>query len=118
MMLDFAPRGDWRPPIIKTSATTGSGVAEVLAALEAHGDFLERSGQGERRRARRARARLLGLLEQRFRRTVEARAPGPDGLENAVRAVVARDEDPYAAAERLFRAVLEGTRPTAGRASP
>jgi LAO/AO transport system kinase len=118
MMLDFAPREDWRPPIIKTSATTGSGVAEVLAALEAHGDFLERSGEGQRRRARRARARLLGLLEQRFRRTVESRAPGPDGLENAVRAVVARAEDPYAAAERLFRAVLDGTRSAATRPSP
>jgi LAO/AO transport system kinase len=117
MMLDFAPRGDWRPPILKTSATTGAGVAGVVAALEAHGEFLDRSGEGQRRRARRARARLLGLLEQRFRRTVEARAPGPDGLEDAVRAVVTRAEDPYAAAERLFHAVLEQARPAAARPS-
>jgi LAO/AO transport system kinase len=117
MMLDFAPHGDWRPPIVKTSAITGSGVQEALAALEEHGDFLERSSEGARRRAQRARARLLGLLEQRFRRKVEARAPGPDGLEDAVRAIVARSEDPYSAAERLFEAVLEETRPAAARRS-
>jgi LAO/AO transport system kinase len=118
MMLDFAPHGGWRPPIVKTSATTGSGIEEALARLEAHGDFLERSGEGARRRAERARARLLDLLEQRFRQTVEARAPGPDGLENAVQAVVTRCEDPYSAAERLFRAVLKDTRPATRSPSP
>ena len=67
-----------------------------------HGTYLRESGEGERRRSIRARSRLLALLEERFRRAVEARRAEADGLEEAVRAVVERREDPYSAASRLF----------------
>ena len=106
MMLDFAGHPAWRPPIVKTSATTAAGVPEAVEALEAHGAFLKESGEGPKRRAVRARSRLLALVEGRFRRAVEARAPEPNGLEEAVRAVVARQEDPYSAAGRLFETVV------------
>jgi LAO/AO transport system kinase len=102
MMLDFAGHPEWRPPIVKTSAPTGAGVAEAVDALDRHGAYLAATGEGSRRRAVRARSRLLALLEERFRRAVEARAPEPNGLEPAVRAVAERREDPYAAAARLF----------------
>jgi LAO/AO transport system kinase len=115
-MLDFAGHPAWRPPIVKTSATTAAGVAEAIQALEAHGAFLKESGEGPKRRALRARSRLLALVEGRFRRAVEARAPEPNGLEEAVRAVVARQEDPYSAAGRLFETVVAAQRETAAKA--
>ncbi len=102
MMLDLSPAAGWRPPIVKTSAPSAAGVPEAMKALEAHGRHLAESPEGARRRAVRARSRLLALLEGRFRRTVEERAPEPDGLEQAVAAVTARREDPYSAAGRLF----------------
>jgi LAO/AO transport system kinase len=103
MMLDLSSREQiWRPPIVKTTAPSAAGVPEALRALEAHGEHLAQSPEGPRRRALRARSRLLALLEDRFRRTIEARAPEPDGLEEAVKAVTARREDPYSAAGRLF----------------
>jgi LAO/AO transport system kinase len=115
MMLDFAGHPAWRPPIVKTSATTSAGVPESIQALEAHGVFLKESGEGPKRRAIRARARLLALVESRFRRAVEARAPEPNGLEEAVSAVLARKEDPYSAAGRLFETVVEAQREAAGK---
>ncbi len=115
-MLDLSPRKSWRPPIVKTSAPSGSGVAEAVLALEAHRLHLGESGEGERRRAARARARLRALLEERFRKAVEARAPGPDGLEQAVKAILDRREDPYSAAARLFEALVRAPE-AAGRAS-
>ena len=39
-------------------------------------------------------------------RSVETTAPEPDGLEEATRAVVARREDPYSAAARLFERLV------------
>jgi LAO/AO transport system kinase len=117
MMLDFAGHPAWRPPIVKTSATTATGVADAVKALEAHGAFLSESGEGPKRRAVRARSRLLALVEGRFRRAVEARAPEPNGLEEAVRAVVAREEDPYSAAGRLFETVVGAQREAAGKAT-
>src|SRR5512141_281245 len=52
--------GEWRPPIVKTEATTGKGVPELLAAIErfrAH----TAGTQGSRRRAR-AEFRVRALL--------------------------------------------------------
>jgi LAO/AO transport system kinase len=106
MMLDFAPHDTWRAPIVKTSAPSAAGVPEAVRAIESHAAFLRDSGEGPRRRAVRARSRLLALLEERFRRAVEARAPEPNGLEEAVRAVQERREDPYSAAGRLFDALV------------
>jgi LAO/AO transport system kinase len=116
MMLDFAGHPPWRPPIVKTSAPSAAGVPEAIQALEAHGEYLRDSGEGPKRRAVRARSRLLALLEGRFRRAVEAQAPEPDGLEEAVRAVVARAEDPYTAAGRLFEALVNAPREAAAKA--
>jgi LAO/AO transport system kinase len=106
MMLDLSAEKTWRPPIVKTSAPSGSGVAEALDALERHGDFLRQSGEGAARRALRARSRLLSLLGEKFRRAVEERALAPDGLEEAVQSVLERQEDPYSAADRLYGAVV------------
>ncbi|MGE5275379.1 MAG: methylmalonyl Co-A mutase-associated GTPase MeaB [Acidobacteriota bacterium] len=101
-MLDFTPDRAWRPPIVRTVATRGEGVEEALEAIESHGEFLQSTGEGSRRRRRRVRARLLALLGERFRRAVEESAPKPDGLEEAVGEVFARREDPYSAAARLY----------------
>ena len=115
MMLDFAGHPPWRPPIVRTTAPTGSGVAEAVAALDAHGKYLASSGEGARRRSVRARSRLVALLDDRFHRAVEARAPEPDGLEQAVRAVAERREDPYSAAGRLFEGLVRDPREAAVR---
>jgi LAO/AO transport system kinase len=105
-MLDLSGERTWRPPIVRTVAPRNEGVAETLRALESHADHLAATGEGARRRERRARGRLLALLEERFRRVVEHHAPEPDGLEGAIRGVLARREDPYAAAERLFQGLV------------
>ena len=51
----FGP-GDWRPPIVKTEATTGKGVAELLEAIERFRDAFG----GARRAIAAARARNGG----------------------------------------------------------
>ncbi|HEY6066760.1 MAG TPA: methylmalonyl Co-A mutase-associated GTPase MeaB [Thermoanaerobaculia bacterium] len=106
MMLDLAPPLGWRPPIVRTVATRGEGAEEVVEAMESHGRSLKGSAEGDRRAARRARSRLLALLEERFRRTIESRAPDPDGFEDAVERVCRRTEDPYSAAGRLFERLV------------
>src|SRR2546428_9764262 len=43
-MLSMGPRLAWRPPIVQAVATTGSGLEEVLAAVEEHRSYLEKTG--------------------------------------------------------------------------
>jgi len=107
-MLDFTPNRAWRPPIVRTVAPRGEGVEETVGAIEAHSDFLASTEEGVSRRTRRVRARLLQLLEERFRRAVEDGAGRPEGLEEAVGEVLVRREDPYAAAARLYGRLMRG----------
>jgi LAO/AO transport system kinase len=64
LSLDSYSGGRWRPPIVKTEATTGKGVPELLAEIErfrAH----TAATLGDRRRAR-AEFRVQELLSHRF----------------------------------------------------
>src|SRR5205807_8366315 len=64
LSLDSYDGGRWRPPIVKTEATTGKGVPELLAEIErfrAH----TAATLGDRRRAR-AEFRVQELLARRF----------------------------------------------------
>jgi len=105
MMLDLSPQKGWRPPIVRTVAPSNTGVDEVVTALQSHGEHLAGSGEGFERRRRRIRARLLALLDERFRASILTRESRAGGLDEAVRGVIERREDPYSAAVRLFVAV-------------
>jgi LAO/AO transport system kinase len=95
----YAP-GAWRPPIVKTVATSGRGVVELLETVErfrAHtaGD------QGVRRRAR-AEWRLRELLGQRFLDHVERRVLLPGEFDRMLDRMAARELDPYTAVDDIF----------------
>ncbi len=87
----FAP-GEWRPPILKTEATSGKGVAELLEAIDR---FREQSqaSQGTRRRTR-AEWRLRELLAQRFVQHVERRVLRPGEFEQVLDQIASREVDP------------------------
>ena len=110
MMLDLSVLEGWRPPIVRTVAPRGEGIPDAVRAVAAHGDHLVSSGEGSERRRRRVRARLQALLDERFHASVRSREREAGGLEEAVRSVGERREDPYAASERLFADVLAGRR--------
>src|SRR5437762_1831553 len=67
------PRDDWRPPILKTEATTGKGVPELIEGIttfRAHSD----ASRVTRQRARQE-YRLRDLLSHRFMQMVEEALP-------------------------------------------
>lgn len=53
---------DWIPPIVKTVASTGHGIAEVAAEIENYEAYLQKSEIGHRRRIENWRTRLLAML--------------------------------------------------------
>jgi LAO/AO transport system kinase len=102
---DVAP-GAWRPPVLRTEATTGRGVPEVMAAIDRF-----RAQQGEHRRARRrARAdwRLRELVAERFWRHLEAHTLADGELAATADRIAARDLDPYSAADAIVARASRG----------
>ncbi len=101
-----AQRGpnDWRPPIVKTVAMQGSGVAELVDALAEHLAFLRQTGQIVARGERQARSEIQALLYQELMRRVDTRV-GPDRLAALIAEVAARGSDPYAATDEILRTI-------------
>jgi GTPase len=95
----FGP-DEWRPPIVKTEATTGVGVEALRTEIER---FRQRPAQArEHRRRTRESTRLRRLLSQRLIERVERELP-PGEFDRLVDAVAGREIDPYAAVDRLVR---------------
>jgi LAO/AO transport system kinase len=102
LKLTARPEGSWTPPVLATSAVSGTGVDEVAAAVDEHLAWLTSSGQLQARRVRRARDEIeaIALTELRSRwGEVGARAE----LEALAAKVVAGETDPYAAADALLQ---------------
>lgn len=102
-MLDLAPPGGWRPPVVTVSAADGSGVGRLLEAVASHGRYLDADGRRELVRRQRALRRLERLVSSMLWRRVEA---APTILAAAVEAVALGDADPYEQARSLVRTVL------------
>jgi LAO/AO transport system kinase len=68
---DDMKEGDWLPPIIKTIATRGEGIDQVLDAIEGHRRHVVNSGQLEEKRRRQLREEVLDLVAERARRRAE-----------------------------------------------
>ncbi len=90
----------WRPPILKTVASSGEGVPAVADALARHLTFLKESGQLAERGTRQARSEIIALLHQALLRRLDATIPTAE-WDQLVTDVVARRLDPYAAASQL-----------------
>lgn len=92
---------DWLPPIVKTVASTGDGVAALADAIESHHAWLDTEGVLERRRLDRARGQIRDIALETVRRSF-ADLGGGELLEELTSEVAGRRIDPYAAAERLM----------------
>ncbi|MGW4830379.1 methylmalonyl Co-A mutase-associated GTPase MeaB [Amycolatopsis japonica] len=91
----------WRQPIVRTVASRGEGVEDVVRALDEHHDWLVRRDELPRRRAARARDEVEAIAVQRLRAELVDLRSG-DRLTELAERVVARKLDPFAAAEELI----------------
>jgi LAO/AO transport system kinase len=94
--------GDWRPPILKTEATSGGGVPELIGAIEEFRAHSEAS-RATRQRTRQE-YRLRDLLAHRFMQLVEEIVPEGE-LQRIVDGIAGRDIDPYSAATDIMNRV-------------
>jgi LAO/AO transport system kinase len=95
-MKSLSPARAWDPPVLRTVAAQGEGVAALLEAIRAHGAWLRTHGGLARKARERARLRFESLLAEAAVRRVRAEA-GPARIEAAIQAIAEGHADPYAA---------------------
>ncbi|HEY1451410.1 MAG TPA: methylmalonyl Co-A mutase-associated GTPase MeaB [Solirubrobacteraceae bacterium] len=103
--LDRSPeevRGQWRVPIVKTEASRGRGVDELVERLDEHRAHILQAGQLAERRARNLRNEVLAIATARMRRKLEEELAEDADFQSLIEQVVARRLDPASAAATLL----------------
>jgi LAO/AO transport system kinase len=92
--------GEWRPPVLKLTASRGEGLDELLDEIDKHRTWADGSGEASRRRRRRAEAEVealaVGMLRARM-----GDLRGGTRLRELAQAVSTGARDAYSAADVL-----------------
>ncbi len=106
--LSLGPKGEWKVPIVKTVASKGEGIDELLDAIERHRARIEETGTLAERRARNLRNEVLALAAARMRRRLELRVGEDPEVAALLERVTSREIDPATAAGRLLELGEDG----------
>lgn len=105
MMLDLLGMRPWRPPVLKTIAERGDGVAEVVTEMARHREFLDVSEEGRRRKWQRLGMEVEEILRREIASLVELaweKEKSPELFES----LAERKTNPYEVAERVLGRIL------------
>jgi GTPase len=104
LSLETYGEGRWRPPIVKTEATTGKGLPELVEQIEKFRTHTA-AALGERRRAR-AEFRVRELMSHRFVQHVERHVLAAGEFDRLLDKIAARDTDPYSVVDDIFKRAI------------
>jgi LAO/AO transport system kinase len=94
---------EWTPPVLRSSGATGEGLPELLASLDRHFQYLERSGELAVRRRARLRDRVKDVVFQRLARRLWSDAATNEWIDDQIADLDDGRTTPYAVAEALLR---------------
>lgn len=104
-MLSITPqKTGWTPPILKTVATTGEGIAELTETLEEFRVYSRENADGLNRRRENLRVRLLELLRQSLFDKVTQERFDATAVDHYVDEILAHRRDPHSIVEEIIEA--------------
>ena len=106
-VLALGPSRSWKVPVIRTEATKGEGIPELIETIDAHRDHIAAEGTLAERRARNLRAEVLGIAAARMRRELEQRIEEDSEWAALLERVVSRELDPASAARELLERAID-----------
>ena len=95
----------WTIPVLLTSAEKGDGMEDLMDRLGHHGEWLEASGELERRQRARLEERVRDAVLQRLLALTWQESEGRDILEESLDGLRTGETTPYEVADRIVRAV-------------
>lgn len=93
---------EWVPPIVRTVASRGEGIGELLAAIRLHEAHLAEGDRAHARLKARFVQRFRDLLAEGFLARLRTRCLPPEEEESLVDEFVRREADPYSVSERIL----------------
>lgn len=101
-------RGDgWDPPIFKTEAISGKGIAEVVSGVNRHKHVLQQGHGFEKRLRERTKATFLKILEGKIMEHVTIKMEEEGRWDKILKDLLERHTDPYTMADRVIAGEFE-----------
>jgi LAO/AO transport system kinase len=101
-MQSLSIRGDnWTPPIVKTVASEGMGITDLVTAIDQYRDYLTKGGAGEHRRLANWRKRITEMLRDALFQRVVTDYLGNGEAERFAAQVAEHKRDPYSLVEEI-----------------
>jgi LAO/AO transport system kinase len=91
----------WVPPVQRTVATSGTGVAELVEAIDRHAQHLRQSGDWGRRERARLEVELETLVRETLVKRFRSNIPGAR-YDEMVERMVRRELSPWEAVKELL----------------
>ncbi len=105
-MLSLSHRTDgWEPPIVRTIATDGQGIGELIETIGKCHQFLDNSIVRAQKKREVARQHLISVLEERLVMKVLNDAFPEGQLEDIVGKIAERRQDPYSVVEEIIQGI-------------
>jgi len=102
-MQSLAIRADnWTPPIVKTVATDGAGVTDLVAAIAAYEDYLRQQGLLLKKKIENWRARLVEMLREALLERVLREQMGDGAVARYAAEVAEHRRDPYSLVQEII----------------
>ncbi|HXZ27834.1 MAG TPA: methylmalonyl Co-A mutase-associated GTPase MeaB [Terriglobales bacterium] len=103
-MQALAARADkWAPPIVKTVATEGTGVADLAAAIAQYEAFLEKNGLLLQKKTENWRQRLVEMLREALLARVLQEQMGDGAVARYAAEVAEHRRDPYTLVDEIVQ---------------
>jgi GTPase len=103
-----AATDEWEAPVLTTIASKGEGIADLVAALDRHHDYLARSGKRDERRKHRLAARTRAVVNRAIRQWVWDETKAEELVSKRLDDVAAGTRSPYDVAAEVLQQVRNG----------
>ena len=100
-------RGDWTPPIIKTVASEGTGVLELVKTIASYLEYLEGKDLTLHKKVSNWRERLVEMLRTALLDRMMRERLDPEQLSDYAREIAEHRRDPYSLVEELVKSFGE-----------
>jgi GTPase len=98
----------WEQPVVLTSAVKGDGIADLVAALDRHHDWLVASGELDQRRRRRLMERTREVVDRATRKWVWEETRAERLINDRLDEVAGGDVSPYELAQDVLEELKQG----------
>ncbi|MCK4511365.1 methylmalonyl Co-A mutase-associated GTPase MeaB [bacterium] len=102
MLLLRDPSLGWMPPVLRSVATTGEGVAEIAGTIDEHRAFLTEHELLQKRRRDHFKSQVRGIVVDSLERELYERLGGESGLDSMIGDVTGGHRSPHQVAREVI----------------